>query len=505
MKLFKIASVVFSLMLLVASTAQAQQQFTHTVTSKNKYCNSTCTILDIPGLNDNPSAIIIVKPVSRGGISNPHPVGVYYTDPKRWSIINLDGVAITEGAIFSIEYYPNPTPEQFVYVIPKQGVTPCINHPGLDGHPNAQIRFSATQSPRGAYFNREEIKIAYEAAARKWCIANLNNQPVSPDTAYNIVIDSSGLRISDLTKLPDQNPKLPTQNPTLPLATPIDAQITGNIPKSTDLAKQPVPPASQNPLWVLNGTNIANNNLGNVGIGTNTPNAPLGFAPVLGKKITLYPGATGDVGFGVQGNLLQIYSDNPQADIAMGYDQAGTFKEKFRVQANGAIAFSENTGQSGQVLMSNGAGSPPTWKSFSNPVIAFSNPKKTAVQGGFLNANGDKNMLEMEIDLVLTKKSVVSFTGLIDFWYFPCVGLTDCKRYTSMWLLIRANGVGQHDKWYIDFKEHDTQLNYNINNFMFPLNAGTYKIDVIVTHMSGTYKIGVSPRYASIIAYPIEP
>ena len=44
-------------------------------------------------------------------------------------------------------------------------------------------------------------------------------------------------------------------------------------------------------------------------IGNNNANAPLAFAAALGKKITLYPGVSGDVGFGVQGNLFQIYSD----------------------------------------------------------------------------------------------------------------------------------------------------------------------------------------------------
>ena len=38
---------------------------------------------------------------------------------------------------------------------------------------------------------------------------------------------------------------------------------------------------------------------GNVGIHNSNPNAPLAFPAFLGKKITLYPGATGDVGFAV--------------------------------------------------------------------------------------------------------------------------------------------------------------------------------------------------------------
>jgi hypothetical protein len=40
---------------------------------------------------------------------------------------------------------------------------------------------------------------------------------------------------------------------------------------------------------------------GNVGIGNSNPLSPLSFPAVLGEKITLYPGATGDVGFAVQG------------------------------------------------------------------------------------------------------------------------------------------------------------------------------------------------------------
>lgn len=100
-----------------------------------------------------------------------------------------------------------------------------------------------------------------------------------------------------------------------------------------------------------------------VGIGTDAPNAPLGFPPALGKKITLYPGATGDVGIGVAGNRLQLYADNPNADVAMGYDQAGVFTERFAVKPTGALAVNGNAGATGQVLQSNGAGAAAAWVS----------------------------------------------------------------------------------------------------------------------------------------------
>ncbi len=105
-----------------------------------------------------------------------------------------------------------------------------------------------------------------------------------------------------------------------------------------------------------------------VGIGNNNPNAPLAFPPALGKKITLYPGATGDVGFAVAGNRLQIYSDNPNADVAIGYDAAGVFNERFAVKPTGALALNGNLGAPGQMMQSNGA-SAATWASPTNDLF----------------------------------------------------------------------------------------------------------------------------------------
>lgn len=100
-----------------------------------------------------------------------------------------------------------------------------------------------------------------------------------------------------------------------------------------------------------------------VGIGNNNPNTPLAFAASLGKKITLYPGGTGDAGFGMAGNRLQIFADNPNADVALGYDVAGTFNEKFAFKPTGAMAVNGNTGTAGQVLKSNGPSAAATWVS----------------------------------------------------------------------------------------------------------------------------------------------
>lgn len=78
---------------------------------------------------------------------------------------------------------------------------------------------------------------------------------------------------------------------------------------------------------------------GNVGIGINTPANPLSFPAALTKKISLYPGATGDVGMSVAGNDFRLYSDNPNARVSFGYDSYSTgFTSRAYVPATGSVA-----------------------------------------------------------------------------------------------------------------------------------------------------------------------
>jgi len=75
---------------------------------------------------------------------------------------------------------------------------------------------------------------------------------------------------------------------------------------------------------------------GQVGIGIITPRNPLSFPATLEKKISLYPGGTGDVGFAVAGNELRIYSDNVNAVTTIGYDNlTNGFTENFRIASAG--------------------------------------------------------------------------------------------------------------------------------------------------------------------------
>jgi hypothetical protein len=117
---------------------------------------------------------------------------------------------------------------------------------------------------------------------------------------------------------------------------------------------------------------------GNVGIKNGNPTAPLSFATELGKKISLYHGNTGDVGFSVQGNSLQIHIDDANGEVALGFDNNTTgFNERFAVKRTGALAIAKSTGNPGQVLTSAGSGAAPVW---ATPATAASPANQITIQ-----------------------------------------------------------------------------------------------------------------------------
>ena len=163
-----------ALLLIISLSSLAQQQFTHTATKANNSCNGDCTWLDVPELNNNPSAIIFVTPELVDGINlNPHPIGVFYFQ-KKWNIFNLDQRVIPENAKFNVTYFTRPDPHHFLYTIQQEDVqrdgAALINHPALNGNSGAQIRFLNSWGYEAGVpvSNRDEVVMQYNTDAGKW-------------------------------------------------------------------------------------------------------------------------------------------------------------------------------------------------------------------------------------------------------------------------------------------------------------------------------------------------
>lgn len=83
---------------------------------------------------------------------------------------------------------------------------------------------------------------------------------------------------------------------------------------------------------------------GAVGIGTLEPKIPLSFASTTGNKISLFGSNTTNVyGLGVQGGLLQVFSDNAASDIGFGYGSSTAFTEKMRITGTGNVGIGITT------------------------------------------------------------------------------------------------------------------------------------------------------------------
>ncbi len=152
-------------------------------------------------------------------------------------------------------------------------------------------------------------------------------------------------------------------------------------------------------------------------------NGIMQFPATLAKKITLYPGSTGDAGFGVFGNELRIASDYNNADITFGYDNRSTgFTEKFRMRANGSFAVNGNTGSAGQLMQSNGGAQSPSW---SNPLNALYNNMTEYVQSG-TSTVAPLNITNLPglsgISIVIASRSKVVFSSSVNLTSNTCFG-----------------------------------------------------------------------------------
>ncbi len=191
-----IQGAIFFLLILMATVflpAHSQQQYTQVAGRENSYCNSTCTLINVPELNNNRIAVVIATPVIENGYVYLHPIGVHFINDK-WSIINLDQQSMPSGSKFTVQYFSRPDPQlQFVHTITSDNLTSnhtrsFIDHAGLNNNPEAQFRFISNGGGNGN--NMYDINIQYDNTAGKWYICSIKKKPLDTNIAFNIILDS---------------------------------------------------------------------------------------------------------------------------------------------------------------------------------------------------------------------------------------------------------------------------------------------------------------------------
>lgn len=234
-----------------------------------------------------------------------------------------------------------------------------------------------------------------------------------------------------------------------------------------------------------------------VGIGNTSPNAPLAFPPALGKKITLYPGATGDVGFAVAGNRLQIYSDNPNADVAIGYDAAGVFNERFAIKPNGALAINGNTGTAQQVIASGGAG---TAKWVNGLSYIYSNTFEINQTSDLSTTNyGSLPGLSPVINLTKRSKVIVNLTGNVRSTACFTCGSQLVEAAISINNLLPIVGLVSTSI------PNGDQVTITTGNKIFTLDPGSYTLIAATNNVLGDIRTYVASRFRmTVIIIPEE-
>jgi hypothetical protein len=172
-------------LLFSASLLIGQTPHKHIATSSNT--SGHITTLDHPLLNGQPNAIIQVTQDYRT-VYNAHTIGVWYNE-SRWTVYNQNRQTMPFDMQFHV-LIETPSDNVFIHTATSSntgGHITTLNHPQLNGNPNALILVTQNYGNSGPY-NTNEVGVWYNGSS--WTIYNENRQVMPANTKFNVSIQT---------------------------------------------------------------------------------------------------------------------------------------------------------------------------------------------------------------------------------------------------------------------------------------------------------------------------
>lgn len=192
---------IFTLLaVLCMSVVSAQNMFVHTATAGN--ISADASYIDHPDLNGNPNAEILVShnwnPPGSGGVYNDNNTGVFYSNGQsKWGVYNESGAAMIQGTSYNV-YIGSGDVVLHIADLANQATNPVysvINHPDLNGNPNAKIVLTTYYNPNSLR-NDHTYAVWYNNTTDRWNIfpEDLSNLPL--DTAFFIGVPDGNTAVT---------------------------------------------------------------------------------------------------------------------------------------------------------------------------------------------------------------------------------------------------------------------------------------------------------------------